>query len=188
MNIRTSSSQERLKRIFTHNLREKAIAAVCAAVFLILSFCFKPVSRIYSVKVGMKTAPDQTIVFSSTDHVEVKVSGNFFELRKIKSEDLVINFDFSSENAGEISRSVEENLLPQSFAALDVKNIVPQILTVKTELQKQESAPEEEPAETSPETSTEQKPAEAESEPAETVADKPDENAVKAPAAEEKNE
>lgn len=183
MNVTTSSAQERFKRIFTHNLREKAIAAACAAVFLILSFCFKPVSRIYSVKVETKVAPDQTIVFSSTDHVDVKVSGNFFELRKI-DEDLVINFDLSSENAGEINRTVEESLLPQSFASLDVKNIVPQTLVFRTEVQKQESAPEEEPAETSPE----QKPAEPESEPAETAADKPDENAVKAPAAEEKNE
>jgi len=182
MNITTSSSQERFKRIFTHNLREKTIAAVCAAVFLMLSLCFKPVTKIYSVKVDAKISPDQVVVSSSTDHVEVKVSGNFFELSKIKNDDLVIKFDFSSEKAGEISRTIDETLFSSSFAALDVKNIVPQMLVLKTEDKKVktapeppvetltetspkeekpvETSPEQKPAETSPETSPEQKPVE----------------------------
>ena len=166
-----------IKRAFTRNLREKAIAAACAVVFLMISFCFKPVSRIYSVRIETKIAPEQVIVASSTDHAEVKVSGNFFELRKIKDEDLVIKFDFSSEKAGEISRNIDENLLPSSFAALDVKSISPQTLVFRTEEKKAEPA---EPVETSPETSPEQKPAESESEPAEkTDVPKTDENAVK---------
>lgn len=142
MNIKTSSTQERLKRIFTHNLREKAIAAVCAAVVLLLSFCFRPVTKVCSVKVNMKISPEQELVSGAIDRVEVKVSGNFFELRKVGSENPVINFDFSAENAGEISKTIDESLLPQSFAALDIKNIMPQTLTVRTEARKVESEPE----------------------------------------------
>ena len=181
MNITTSSSQERFKRIFTHNLREKAIAAACAAVFLMLSFCLKPIPRIYSVRFDTKISSDQVLVSASTDHVEVKVNGNFFELRKIKNEDLVINFDFSSEKAGEISRTIDESLLASSFSALDVKNIMPQTLVFITKEKKAEPV---EPVETSSETSPEQKPAETESEPSETAAPKTDEKAVKTEAGE----
>ncbi len=168
------------------NLREKAIAAACAVFVLFLAFCFKPITRAYSVKVDTKIAPDQIIVSDVTDHVEVKVSGNFFELRRIKSEDLVINFDLSSENAGEINRTLDESFLSSSFSALDIKSILPQTLTFITEEKKTE--PVETLPETSPETSPEQKPAEIspEQKPAETLPETSLEQKV--PAAEEKND
>lgn len=162
-----------IKRAFTHNLREKLLSVLCAVVVMFVAVCFKPVNKVYSVKINTKISPDQVLVSENIDRIEVKVSGNFFELRKIKSEDLVINFDFSSEKAGEISRNIGDNELPASFLPLDVESVSPQILVFITEEKKAE------PAETLPEASPEQKTAESESEPAETVVPKTDENAVK---------
>jgi hypothetical protein len=162
-----------IKRAFTHNLREKLLSVLCAVVVMFVAVCFKPVNKVYSVKINTKISPDQVLVSENIDRIEVKVSGNFFELRKIKSEDLVINFDFSSEKAGEISRNIGDNELPASFLPLDVESVSPQILVFITEEKKAE------PAETLPEAYPEQKPAESESEPAETVVPKTDENAVK---------
>lgn len=169
-----------IKRAFTHNLREKLLSALCAVVLLLVAICFKPIHKVYSVTVNTKISPEQVLVSENTDKIEVKVSGNFFELRKIKSEDLVINFDFSSEKAGEISRNIGDNELPASFLPLDVESVSPQVLVFITEDKKVEPA---EPVETSPETSPEQKA--TESEPAETAAPKTDENAEQ-PANEEK--
>ncbi|MBO7128038.1 hypothetical protein J6W78_10930 [bacterium] len=172
----TTQKQGFIKRAFTHNLREKLLSVLCTAVVMLVAVCFKPVNKVYSVKINTKIPPDQVLVSENIDHIEVKVSGNFFELRKVKNEDLVINFDFSSEKAGEISRNIGDNELPASFLPLDVESILPQILVFITEEKKAEPA---EPVETSSETSPEQKPAESESEPAETAVPKTDENAVK---------
>lgn len=175
-----------IKRAFTHNLREKILSALCAVLVMFVAICFKPVSKVYSVKVNTKISPDQLLVSENIDKIEVKVSGSFFELRKIKSEDLVINFDLSSENAGEINRTLDESFLSSSFSALDIKSILPQTLTFITEEKKTE--PVETLPETSPETSSEQKPAETspEQKPAETLPETSLEQKV--PAAEEKND
>lgn len=163
-----------IKRAFTHNLREKILSALCAVLVMFVAICFKPVSKVYSVKVNTKISPDQLLVSENIDKIEVKVSGSFFELRKIKSEDLVINFDFSSEKAGEISRNIGDNELPASFLPLNVESVSPRILVFITEDKKVEPA---EPVETLPETSPkDEKTAETESE---AASDKPDENTVK---------
>lgn len=142
--------QELIKKIFICNLREKIFAVLCTLLALYVATCFKTVHKVYSVKVNTKISPKQILVSNIIDHVEVKVNGNFFELRKIKSEDLVINFDFSSEKAGEISVNIGEKELPSSFTALDVKSISPQTLVFRTEEKKEEPA---KPVETLPETS-----------------------------------
>ena len=136
-----------IKRIFTHNLREKFLAAACAAMVMLVAVCFKPVNRVYSVRINTKISPEQVLVSENIDRIEVKVSGNFFELRKIKSEDLVINFDFSSEKAGEISRNIGDNELPASFLPLNVESVSPQVLVFITEDKKAEPAPAEPAAE-----------------------------------------
>ena len=130
-----------IKRALTHNRREKLLAVLCTVLVMLVALCFKQVSKVYTLKVNAKIAEDQIVVSGNIDSVEVKVSGTFFELRKVKTEDLVINFDFSSEKAGEISRSIGDKELPASFAPLDVKNISPEILTWVTEEKKAEIAP-----------------------------------------------
>ena len=156
-----------IKRAFTRNLREKFLAALCAVLVMLVAICLKPVNKVYSVQVNTKISPDQVLVSENIDRIEVKVNGNFFELRKIKSEDLVINFDFSSEKAGEISRNIGDNELPASFLPLNVESVSPQVLVFITEDKKVETAPAEqasvedaaresadqEPVETSHETS-----------------------------------
>ena len=136
-----------IKRIFTYNLREKFLAAACAAMVMLVAVCFKPVNRVYSVRINTKISPEQVLVSENIDRIEVKVSGNFFELRRIKSEDLVINFDFSSEKAGEISRNIGDNELPASFLPLNVESVSPQVLVFITEDKKAEPAPAEPAAE-----------------------------------------
>lgn len=131
-----------IKRAFTHNLREKILSALCAVVVMLVAICLKPVNKVYSVKVNTKISPDQELVSGAVDMIEVKVSGNFFELRKIKSEDLVINFDFSSEKAGEISRNIGDKELPASFLPLNVESVSPQVMVFITEDKKVETAPE----------------------------------------------
>ena len=129
------------KRIFSHNLREKLLATLCTVVIMLAAVCFKPLHKVYMLKINTKISPDQVLV-SGVDSLEVKVAGNFFGLRKIKSEDLVINFDFSSEKAGEISRNIGDKELPAVFLPLDVKSIAPQKLVYITEERRSESAPE----------------------------------------------
>ena len=140
--ITTSSKQEFMKRLFKHNLREKLIAAVCTAVILLVAVCLKPVSKVYSVSVNAKISPDQELVSENIGRVEVKVGGNFFELRKIKAEDLIMNFDFSNEPAGEISLNIGDKELPAVFLPLDVKSVSPQTLIFRTEMRKVENGPE----------------------------------------------
>ena len=142
--ITTSSNnkQDFIKRLFKHNLREKLIAAVCTAVILLVAVCLKPVNKVYSVSVNAKISPDQELVSENIGRIEVKVSGNFFELRKIKAEDLVMNFDFSNEPAGEISLNIGDKELPAVFLPLDVKSVTPQTLIFRTEMRKVESEPE----------------------------------------------
>ena len=140
--ITTSSKQEFMKRLFKHNLREKLIAAVCTAVILLVAVCLKPVSKVYSVNVNTKISPDQELVSENIGRIEVKVSGNFFELRKIKAEDLVMNFDFSNESAGEINLNIGDKELPAVFLPLDVKSVSPQTLIFRTKVRKVESEPE----------------------------------------------
>ena len=132
-----------IKRAFTHNRREKLMSVLCTVVVMLVAICLKPVHKVYSVTVNTKISPDQQLVSENIDRIEVKVSGNFFELRKIKSEDLVINFDFSSEKAGEISRNIGDNELPASFLPLDVESVSPQVLVFITEEKKSEAAPVE---------------------------------------------
>ena len=194
MNITTSSKKDRLKRIFTHNLREKLIAAACAAVALLLSFCFRTADQTYTFNISIKTAPEQIIVSQNTEKIDVKVSGTFFDLRKIDRSTLEINFDFSAEEAGGITKTLDKNILPASFSALEIKSISPQTLVLKTEERKTETAPEH--AETSPETSLgtspEQNPAETSTEtspeqkPVETSPETSPEQKI--PAAEGKND
>ena len=176
--IATSSKQDFMSRLFKHNLREKTLAVFCTLVIMFAAFCLKSVNKVYSVRINTKISPDQVLVSENIGTVEVKVSGNFFELREIRNEDLVINFDFSDESAGEITVNIGEKELPAVFLQLDVKNISPETLVFRTEKKKAETSPEP-PVETSPEASPEQKPAESESEPAETAVPKTDENAVK---------
>ena len=140
--ITTSSKQDFIKRLFRHNLREKLIAAFCTVVVMLVAFCLKPVNKVYSVSVNTKISPDQELVSENIGRIEVKVSGNFFELRKIKAEDLVMNFDFSNESAGEISLNIGDKELPAVFLPLDVKSVSPQTLIFRTEDRKVESEPE----------------------------------------------
>ena len=121
----SSNKQDFIKRLFKHNLREKLIAAVCTAVILLVAVCLKPVNKVYSVSVNAKISPDQELVSENIGRIEVKVSGNFFELRKIKAEDLVMNFDFSNEPAGETSVKSQQ----QDKASL--YNVVKDILSIK---------------------------------------------------------
>ena len=149
-----------IKRAFTHNLREKLLSVLCAVMLMLVAVCFKPVHKVYSVTVNTKISPEQVLVSENIDKIEVKVSGNFFELRKIKNEDLVINFDFSSEKAGEISRNIGDNELPASFLPLDVQSVSPQILVFITEDKKVETAPAEQaPVEETDRESADQEPA-----------------------------
>lgn len=141
MNIRTSSGQDRLKRIFIHNFREKALAALCAVIVLILSFSLKPIYKIYTFKVNTRIAADQMLISQNTHLIEVKVSGTFFDLRKIKAENLEINFDFSAEKAGEISRSIGEKELPSAFINLSIESIFPAMLTWQTEAKIEKTVP-----------------------------------------------
>lgn len=172
--INTSSKQDFMKRLFRHNLREKILAVFCTLVIMLVAVCLKPVSKVYSIRVNANISPDHVLVSENIDNIEVKVSGNFFELRKIKSEDLVMNFDFSKESVGEIALNIGEKELPAVFLTLDVKSISPQTLVFRTEEKKVEPA---EPVETLPETSPkDEKTAETESE---AASDKPDENTVK---------
>ena len=140
--INTSSKQEFMTRLFKHNLREKLLAAVCTAVILLVAVCLRPVNKVYSVSVNTKISPDQELVSENIDRIEVKVSGNFFELRKVKAEDLVIDLDFSKESAGEISLNIGDKELPAVFLPLDVKSVSPQTLIFRTEMRKVESEPE----------------------------------------------
>ena len=168
-----TQKQSFIKRAFTHNRREKLLAVLCSVVIMIVAVCFKPVNRVYSLRVNANISPDQVLVSENVSSVEVKVGGNFFELRKVKSEDLVINFDFSKERAGEITMNIGDKELPAAFLPLDVKSISPESIVFRTEDKKAE------PVETLPETSPEQKRAETEPEPAETAVPKTDENTVK---------
>lgn len=140
--INASSKQEFMTRLFKHNLREKLLAAVCTAVILLVAVCLRPVNKVYSVSVNTKISPDQELVSENIDRIEVKVSGNFFELRKVKAEDLVIDLDFSKESAGEISLNIGDKELPAVFLPLDVKSVSPQTLIFRTEMRKVESEPE----------------------------------------------
>lgn len=149
-----------IKRVFTHNLREKFIAAFCTAVILLVAVCLKPVNRVYSVRINTKISPEQELVSSVVDQIEVKVSGNFFELRKIKNEELEMNFDFSSEKAGEISLNIGDKELPAVFLPLEVKSVYPQVLTFRTEEKKSEAAPAEQAPEEAVKESAEQEPVE----------------------------
>lgn len=141
MNITTSSKSERLKRIFTHNFREKALAALCALVALLLSFCFKQANRTYMLKINTKIAQDQVLVAQNAHMIEVKASGTFFDLRKITAENLEINFDFSVETAGKISRTANENLLPAVFKDLEIENIFPEKIIWQTEAKIEKTLP-----------------------------------------------
>lgn len=162
--INTSSKQEFMSRLFKHNLREKTLAVFCTLVIMLVAVCLQSVNKVYSLKVNVTVSPDQELVSENIGTIEVKVSGNFFELRKIKNEDLEINFDFSSEKAGEIVLNIGEKELPAAFAPIDVKSISPQMLVFRTEEKKTETAPEE-PEETASETSSkEEKPAETSAE------------------------
>ena len=183
-----------MSRLFKHNLREKALAVFCTLVIMLVAICLQSVNKVYSLKVNVKVSPDQVLVSENIGSIEVKVSGNFFELRKIKNEDLEMNFDFSSEKAGEMTVNIGEKELPAVFMPLDVKSISPQTLVFRTEEKKVETEPEE-PVETSPETAPkEEKPATTspaetspkEEKPVETPAETSPEQ--KAPAIEEKNE
>lgn len=141
MNITTSSRSERLKRIFTHNFREKALAALCALVALLLSFCFKQARQEYTLKINSKIAPDQVLVSQNAHLIEVEVSGTFFDLRRISAENLEINFDFSAEKAGEINRTANENILPAVFKNLDIKTIFPETIIWRTEAKIEKTLP-----------------------------------------------
>lgn len=141
MNITTSSRSERLKRIFTHNFREKALAALCALTALLLAFCFKPAQQTYLLKINSKIAPDQVLVAQNFHMIELKVSGTFFDLRKISADNLEINFDFSGEKAGEISRKANENILPAVFKNLEIENISPEKITWRTEAKIEKTVP-----------------------------------------------
>ena len=138
----TTSKQDFFKRVFSHNRREKLISLLCTVMVMLVAVCFTRINKVYTLKVDTKISEDHKVVSGNIDSVEVKVTGNFFELRKVKNEDLVIRFDFSSEKAGEISRNIGDKELPASFAALDVKNISPQLITLITEELKVESEPE----------------------------------------------
>ena len=131
-----------MTRLFKHNLREKLLAAVCTMVILLVAVCLRPVNKVYSVSINTKISPDQELVSENIDRIEVKVSGNFFELRKVKAEDLVIDLDFSKESAGEISLNIGDKELPAVFLPLDVKSVSPQTLVFRTEVRKVESDPE----------------------------------------------
>ena len=141
MNITTSSRSERLKRIFTHNFREKALAALCALTALLLAFCFKPAQQTYLLKINSKIAPDQVLVAQNVHMIELKVSGTFFDLRKISVENLEINFDFSAEVAGKISRTTNENMLPAVFKNLEIENIFPEKIIWQTETKIEKTVP-----------------------------------------------
>ena len=141
MNITTSSRSERLKRIFTHNFREKALAAICAITALLLAFCFKPAQQTCLLKINSKIAPDQVLVSQNAQLIEVKVSGTFFDLRKITVENLEINFDFSAEKAGEINRTANENILPATFKNLEIENIFPETIIWRTEAKIEKTLP-----------------------------------------------
>lgn len=141
MNITTSSRSERLKRIFTHNFREKALAALCALVALLLSFCFTPAQQTYRLKINSRIAPEQVLVSQNANLIEVSVSGTFFDLRRITAENLEINFDFSAENAGEITRTANENLLPAVFKNLEIENIFPETIIWRTEAKIEKTVP-----------------------------------------------
>ena len=179
-----------IKRAFTHNRREKLLSVLCTVVVMLVAVCLKPVSKVYSVRVSTKISPDQELVSGAADQIEVKVRGNFFELRKIKSEDLVINFDFSDESAGEISRNIGDNELPASFLPIDVESISPQVLVFITKEKKAETTPEP-PVETLPETSPKEE-ASVETLPETSPEQKPvetlPETSPKKPAIEEKND
>ena len=141
MNITTSSRSERLKRVFTHNFREKALAALCALAALLLAFCFKTAQQTYLLKINAKIAPDQVLVSQNVNLIEVKVSGTFFDLRRITIENLEINFDFSAENAGEINRTANENILPATFKNLEIENIFPETIIWRTETKIEKTLP-----------------------------------------------
>ena len=141
MNIRNSSGQDRLKRIFTHNFREKVLSAFCALAVLLLAFCLKPIHKVYIFKVNTKIAADQVLVSQNAGLVEVKVSGTFFALRNIRAENLEINFDFSAEKAGEINRIVGEKELPPAFMNLSTEKIFPETLTWHTESKIEKTVP-----------------------------------------------
>ena len=175
MNIRTSSGEDRLKRIFTHNFREKVLSAFCALAVLLFALCMKPVSRTYNIKVNTKIAAGQVLVSQNAHLIEVKASGTFFDHRSIRADNLEANFDFSAEKAGETSVLLDKNTLPASFSALEIKSVSPQKLTVVTEERKAETAPEpaEAGAETSPEEKSVETPGSPEQKPAETSPEKP---------------
>ncbi|MBP5406081.1 hypothetical protein J6Z19_02895 [bacterium] len=143
MKITTSSKQERLKRLFTHNFREKFLAALCAAAALLLSFCFKPVQQTYFLKINSEIAPDQILVSQNASIIEVKAAGTFFDLRRVSLENIEINFDFSAEKAGEISRTVGENQLPSIFKNLKIENIFPETIIWRTEAKIEKTIPVE---------------------------------------------
>ena len=139
--MNTMPKHDFMRRVFVHNIREKLLAVLCSVVVLLVAISFKPLHKVYSVKVHTKISPDQVLVSGNIDHVEIKVSGTFFELRQVKNEDLVINFDFSSEKAGEISRNIGESTLPTSFTNLTTENIFPETITLQTEMKKEKTLP-----------------------------------------------
>ena len=133
MNIRTSSGQDRLKRIFIHNFREKALAALCAVIVLILSFSLKPIYKIYTFKVNTRIAADQMLISQNTHLIEVKVSGTFFDLRKIKAENLEINYVIEPRRY--------DRELPSAFINLSIESIFPAMLTWQTEAKIEKTVP-----------------------------------------------
>ena len=141
MNITTSSKSERLKRIFTHNFREKFLAALCAAAVLMFAVCFKQVRQTYTFNIDTKIAPDSVLVSQNASSIEVTVSGTFFDLRRISIEDPVINFDFLNEKAGEISRTVSGKLFPAVFKNIEIETISPETLIWRTEAKVEKTVP-----------------------------------------------
>jgi len=141
MNITTSSKSERLKRIFTHNFREKFLAALCAAAVLMFAVCFKQVRQTYTFNIDTKTATDSVLVSQNASSIEVTVSGTFFDLRRISIENPVINFDFSNEKAGEISRTVSGKLFPAVFKNIEIETISPETLIWRTEAKVEKTVP-----------------------------------------------
>ena len=141
MKIATTSKAERLKKLFTHNFREKFLAALCAAAALLLSFCFKPAQQTYSLKINSKIAPDQMLVSQNAMLVEIRVSGTFFDLRSVDIENLALNFDFSLEKAGEIVRTANEKMLPAAFKNMKIENIFPENLAWRTEAKIKKTVP-----------------------------------------------
>lgn len=123
--------KEKIKLFLTGYSREKLIALILTVVIYSFAIDINEISRTYSVKVGIVTAEDQTIVSETVESIKVKAKGSVFDFAGIKEQDLSVTIDLSSKKPGKYTRSFDPSILPFG-EKIKIEKITPAEIIIKT--------------------------------------------------------